>query len=470
MEQTSEMQSGQGDKTSELDLSDEQFDEIVEIICEIDDPIELCECVYSTIESLLWRETDRDLLNAFSEKVGEVIGDIPFEAPAKDRETAIRDAARASLAILRNAREMRASRQSSETAPVAEEKTASSDDDEFYYLPPNLAHLLKHVEYTSPAPLEPMQKFETFRQLYETAIINKINNTLVFFHKQCDSTFRDLPRPFILSPAFSKNLQKAIEALIFPHIDSNHQVHILTPGVDWTNIDTQTFWTNRNTQLVRRKIRQLWARAWDELKLVKTAGEDGVAIAQIKENTKLLRSLLAPTTEDEYDIPRIANREILFFESMIDTPEDWLDSMNAIWQRCQDLYEQEIDPRVFQQKAREGALRDNILLACKEFPEQWGDFLVLLCHYVFPRISTRFLEQFTASLGTTDALREQRMPYLMRYLRLARINPKIKARELKEEEAWRSQSLELRNFLTGRAESKDLLHNKRVKSVSPNGV
>jgi len=450
MEPGSKMRDGNSPNLPEPDLPDEPLDEIIDVISEIDDAKELADCVFSALESLLRREAEQDLLNSLSESVGEIIGDLPFEAPEEALQIAVRTAARACIAILQTAYEARRPRHQAEDEDQSGSAPIKDEDEAYYYLPPNLAHLLKRLEYTSPILPEPMKDFETFQQLYETAILRHIDSILIFFQKTNESIYRELPPPFILSPAFATNFKKAIETLIFPFIGNSKQVRILAPGVDWTRIDTQTFWTDRNTHLIRRKILQLWARAWDDLKLITSAGEDG-----INENTKLLRSLLAPLSPRDYDLPRITNREILIFESLLEIPADWQENMADIWRRCQDLYEQEKDPRIFQQKAREGALRDGILTAFKEFPEQWSDFLVLLCHYVFPRVSTGFLEQFTASLGTSNADRERRMPYLMRYLRQVQMTPEIKAREAREEEELKIQAQHLRNFLTGRVENKE---------------
>jgi hypothetical protein len=450
------MRDKNGPEPTEPDFASESLEEIIEVIAEIDDPKELCECVFSALESMLRRESDRLLLNSLSESVGEIIGDLPFDDSPEVLQAAVRTSARACIAILRTAHDSRLPRPAPDDEGRSDEDAAAVEGEEaYYFLPPNLAHLLKRLEYTAPTLPEPITVFETFQQLYEAAILRKIDSVLIFFQKKNGSIVRELPPPFILSPAFANNLKDAIERLIFPFIGNSKQVRILAPGVDWTKIDSQTFWTDRSTHLIRRKILQLWLRAWDDLKLITSAGEDGLNVVQIKENTKLLRALLAPSSPGDYDLPRVTNREILIFESLLETPDDWLESMTDIWRRCQDLYEQEKDPRIFQQKAREGAFRDGILAAFKEFPEQWSDFLVLLCHYVFPRVSTGFLEHFSASLGTSEADRERRMPFLMRYLRQVRMNPAIKTRELGEEEELKKQAQELKNFLTGRAPNKE---------------
>jgi hypothetical protein len=443
------------EEATEQELPAKLLDEIVQIISEIEDPKELCECTFSTLETMLQRKDDSALLTSMSVSVGEIIGAIPFDAPAKALKIAVRGAALACADLLLTARDRRAPRPTSEDQSRPEGEAVTAEDAEYYYLPPHLAHLLKRIEYTSPPLPEPKKGFATFRQLYEAAILDRIDNVLIFFQKKRENIVRELPPPFILSTAFSVNLKKAIETLIFPFIGNNKQISILAPGGGWPRIDTQSFWTDPDTKLIRRKILQLWSRGWQDLKMNETPGKTTLKTLKISDNTRALRDLLSPSPPGLYDIPRISNLEIDLIASILELPDDWQEIMTNIWQRCQDLYEQEKDPRVFQQKAREGALRDGILVAIKEFPEQWNDFLVLLCHYVFPRLNTRFLEEFSASLGTTEAAREQRMPYLMRYIRQARAKPAIKLRESKEEEEWRSQAQELSDFLSGRATTDD---------------
>lgn len=445
---------GRDEEVAERDLPTKLLDEIFETIRGIEDPKELCECTFSTLEIMLQRKADGGLLVSLSESVGEVIGNIPFDAPAKTLQIAVRAAASACVTLLIVARDKRAVRQESggEDHPDSETTVA---DEEYYYLPSHLAHLLRRVDYTSPPLPEPKKGFSTFQELYETAILDRIDGALTFFQKKREGTIRELPPPFILSPAFSSNLKIAIKTIIFPFIENNKQIHILTSDGACLRIDTQSFWTDPDTKLIRRKILQLWKRGWSDLKFSDAPVKDELKTSQPSDNVKKLKNLLFPPQKEMYDIPNIGNNEINIIESIIELPDDWQKVTEDIWHRCQDLYEQEKDPRVFQQKARSGALRDGILAAVKEIPEQWSDFLVLLCHYVFPRINTRFLEDFSTCLGTTEAVREQAMPYLMRYLRQARALPAIRIRELKEEEEWRNQAQELSNFLTGRAAKSD---------------
>jgi len=97
-------------------------------------------------------------------------------------------------------------------------------------------------------------------------------------------------------------------------------------------------------------------------------------------------------------------------------------------------------------------LRDNLLAAFQRFPDQWGDFLILACHRMFPRISTLFLESFVTNVGRNDAEREVHLPYTVRTLRQARLDPSIREAELAEEEQWQEEMERLRKYLRGAGE------------------
>ncbi len=207
---------------------------------------------------------------------------------------------------------------------------------------------------------------------------------------------------------------------------------------------------NHLTRQLEQCILQGWTQGWDDLRLVEVK-KDGLKVLQVKDATKALRDMLQPSIAPAaYDIPKISNREIDTFQSLLDPANDWWEKLNGAWRVCHDLYEQEKDPRIFQQKAREGAFRDNLLAAFNRFPPEWVDFLVLACHRVFPRVSTSFLESFATNLGRNEVEREAHIPYTIRYLRQAREDPDIFDRERLEEYEWTMKMKELSDYLAHR--------------------
>ncbi|HIJ37692.1 MAG TPA: hemerythrin family protein [Rhodospirillaceae bacterium] len=328
-------------------------------------------------------------------------------------------------------------------------RRAQRNRDVEYQLPPYLSHLLQRLEYFVPELPPPSSDYTSFDKLCEAAICRRIDKVLVFFHRSNPEVVRELPIFFLGSPEFAAKFREAVSKLVFPVIWESRQVRMMSTSFDWTGVDDENFWDHLKP-ILKETILNAWAEGWDQLKLVENRKEDGTKVLQVKEQTKLLRSILQPSDPSVYDLPKIANREIETFKSLLDTATDWWAKLNSAWQIVTDIYEQEKDPRVFQQKAREGALRDNLLEVFNRFPEIWGDFLVLACHRIFPRISTTFLESFTTNFGRNEKEREAYVPYTMRYLEQVRAHPEIRTRERKEEEQWQEQMKQLRNYLSGR--------------------
>lgn len=333
-------------------------------------------------------------------------------------------------------------------APVAAER---GREDVEYSLPPHLAHLLKRIEYDIPNLPPPHGRFESFELLCEAAICRRIDAMLVFFQRSNSDIARELPPLFIASPVFAARLRQALCTFIIPEILSNRQVRMFATRFDWTAADTQTFWEHAPAPLVEA-MRERWSYAWDQLVLVERSRDDGSTVWQVKDTTKQLRLMLQPPDDEAYDLPRVGNQEIEVFRSLFQTDLALLTKLVRSWRKCHDLYEQELEPRVFQQRAREGAFRDTLLQVFHELPDHWGEFLVLTCYRVFHRMTTQFLERFATNFGRTDDERRAYMPYLMRTLAQARDIPEIRQRERLEEAEWQAQHQELQNIFKGISE------------------
>ncbi len=329
---------------------------------------------------------------------------------------------------------------------VEVQKTA----DVVYDLPPEFAHLLQPFSCKVPELPPPESDFTRFEDLCQAAIRHRIERVLVFFQRGNPEVRRALPPPFLASAEFAGKFHAAVAQLILPAILSSRQIKMMSTNIDCTGLDTDSFWEVL-PPILKDHILACWRAAWDDLRLLPGKKADGTRIWQVKEETRALRALLEPSDPAAYDLPRIANREIDLFTSLLDTVTDWWGQLNRCWDIVEDIYEQEKDPRIFQDKARVGALRDNLLAAFETFPEQWGDFLVLACHRMFPRISSLFLERFTHNVGHNEAERELHLPYTVRYLRQVRAHPDIRAEEEREEEAWQAEMEQLRLYLKGRS-------------------
>lgn len=437
---------------------DARFGKLMKSLPHISDPHMLSDTAFSMLEMMLRRTYDEALLRALSEVMGEVISRIDFDGSMEEIRAETQQAARKCVTILQTAKEKRRPRSA---FPVNEEKDggqagsggartsdADGDKDVEYWLPPNLAHLLKRIEYTIPTLPPPQTNFKDFDSLCEAAIERRIDKVLVFFQRNNPAAIREIPPFFLASEEFAHKFHVEIRRFIYPQFRNSRQVRLLSTTLDLSKVDDENFWDHLMPEL-RDKLLSVWQQAWEDLKLIEAKKEDGTNVAQIKAATKQLRDVLQPSTPMAYDLPRIGNLEIDVFTSLLDTSQDWWATLNEQWKCFQDIYEQEMDPRVFQQQAREGALRDSLLATFKDLPEQWCDFQVLLCHRVFPRINTGFLKAFIVNMGLTEDERRRRAPYLMRYLEQVREHPEIASREAREGAEREAETAKLRNYLKG---------------------
>jgi len=318
-----------------------------------------------------------------------------------------------------------------------------------YLLPSYLEHLTRRLEYNIPEMPPPESGFTDFDKICEAAIHRRIDKVLLSFQRSNPDIIRELPHNFMQSKEFAWKFHEVVSKLISPSIMNSRQIRALAGNFDLSKMDTENFWRHL-TGVVKEAIKDSWAESWDQFKLIESRKSGDVKVMLVKDRTKILRSMLQASNDVDYDLPKIGNREIEIFKSLLDPYNDWWLRLNKIWSIIHDVYEQEKDPRVFQQKAREGALRDSLLDAFDHIPELWGDFLILACHYVFPRISTQFLESFATNFGRNEKAREAYIPYTLHYLREVRLHPVIRLRENNEEAVWQDQVNQLRSYLTGR--------------------
>jgi hypothetical protein len=420
-------------------LLEPRFRGMVKLLPEMDDPKQLCEAVYALLESILQRDDEQSLLTTLSEVVAEIIGRIPFDGPPDQVQRETRRSASACLRVLQAAYEKRAvGRQE------CKEENQKSKDLE-YWLPPHLAHLLARIDYRTPDLPAPQKGYPTVDALCEAAISRRMERVLTFLQRNNPACKRRLPPIFLFSEEFAGKIKNAVSKFIFPVMRQNRQLRVLEGSMDASKLDTDTFWNHVDDSL-RNKLSTGWRHAWSNLRL----GDDALIDAEkINPQTLALRAMLKPSSPAAYDIPVVGNREIEVFVSLFDVHVDWWEQLTAKWKAIHDFYEQEKDPRIFQQQAREGALRDGLIRLFEELPEEWSDFMVLLCYRVFPRIDIHFVEAFVQNLGWNEAARERRAPYLMRFLKQARNTPGILAAEHEQELAWKAQTKQLHTYLKG---------------------
>ena len=327
-----------------------------------------------------------------------------------------------------------------------EERQSKRNSDVEYHLPPHLEHLLKRIEFVTP-DLPPVEgNFPSFPALCEAAIFRRLDRVLLFFHRHNSDLRRELPPLFLSSAKFREKFHDALRKLVFPLLWDSRQVRLASSSLDLAQIDSENFWT-RIEPTLRAEIMHWWRLSWTNMRPIagKTTA-DGRGVLKVKDDLKQLREMLQPDDPADYDLPKIGQRELDIFSSLLDVETDWWSKLNLAWIIFVDLYEQEKDPRVFQQQAREGALRDFMLESFSKFPTEWLDFILLACHACFPRVTSQFLDSFTRNY----AKREQTLPFTMRYIELVAETPEIRYREIQTDDVYQRQREELRKFLANR--------------------
>lgn len=297
-----------------------------------------------------------------------------------------------------------------------------------------VADVEKPTTIQSP-PAPPPESFGTFRELFPAALRYRLCCLTRFFQRANTEFKRELVRPFLLTPEFETRLMTVIDTIIVPKMFAlSRNLSTLETSRRWDQVTTASFWAViGENEKTRFGLVAAWEEAWNSCKQreILRKGEGGetkkvlVALPELKQ----IREVMTPEHPDVYDIPPIRNREIDLFISML-TDFD-LYRLEYCFTKLRQMYEQELDRRWYQDRARSGALRDSLLEAIDAFPDRTGDFLALLCYYCFPNTDLVFLEKFTHNKGANHAARVERLPYLMRFLAGEAV-PAVREQEIRE--------------------------------------
>lgn len=289
------------------------------------------------------------------------------------------------------------------------------------------------IEVPPPQPVV----CDSFTEVFPAAMTWRLRQVLTFFQRRNPDLQRELPVPFLLSPDFDSRFEATMRDQIAPSmLRQGRTITVLETQRQWARASTKDFWAFIAEDDKRReRIVTAWDAAWTAMRQQRTTKEDK-ATGKVREvwvampALKDVRERLAPPTPDAYDIPPIRNRELELFASLLFEFNPL--ALENAWVKLRQLYEQEMDRRWYQDKARQGALRDSLLDVFSTLPDCSGEFMVILCYFCFPHINLHFLERFTHNKGSTAAEREQKVPYLMRFLSHERV-PAIRQEELQAE-------------------------------------
>lgn len=256
-----------------------------------------------------------------------------------------------------------------------------------------------------------------FDALFAAALRYKVGLAVTFFQRWNPRVFRRVPTPFLLSTAFGANLDRVIEQMIAPAMLHSRTMRHLGTLYRWAEIDSIKFWEVAAEGGHMAAIKKAWELAWDEFRPTRVKQRTAQGEKTVLRAGAELRTLREMLCSDKYALPEIRSREIDLFISFLE-PDATRQSLEHVWTRLRQLYEQELDRRFYQDQARAGALRDSLLECFLPFSARTAEFLSLLCYRNFPYLTMAFLLTFTTNHGSTEQARRQNIPFLMWFLDL----------------------------------------------------
>lgn len=256
-----------------------------------------------------------------------------------------------------------------------------------------------------------------FEKIFGAALRYKVSLTATFFQRWNPRVFRRISTPFLLSTNFGGALDKVIEEKIVPIMLESRTIRHLGTLHRWSETDSVGFWKLAEEGDHLKAIRKEWQVAWDRFRPTKVTQKKGLEEKTVLRAGPDLRWLRETLQSDKYALPEIRSREIDLIASFIE-PDATREMLEWAWTRLRQLYEQELDRRFYQDKARTGALRDSLLECFMPFSPRTAEFLALLCYRNFPYLTLSFVEAFTHNHGSNEKERIKNIPFLMWYLRL----------------------------------------------------
>jgi hypothetical protein len=264
---------------------------------------------------------------------------------------------------------------------------------------------------TVPPP--PPELHPEFDRVLAAALKHKVGQILTFFQRWNPRVFRQMPQPFLLSTGFGAALDKAIDEVIAPAMLESRTVRHIGTLYRWAEIDSVKFWEVAAEGGHVEALKKSWHAVWDEMR-PQAVQKGDKKVLRAGPQLLRLRKMLA---SEQYAMPEIRTREIDLFASFIE-PDCTRRDLESAWTKLRQIYEQELDRRFYQDKARTGALRDSLLDCFEPFSPRTAEFLALLCYRNFPYLTLGFLIAFTLNHGSDVAARQKRIPFLMWFLDL----------------------------------------------------
>ncbi len=274
-----------------------------------------------------------------------------------------------------------------------------------------------------PAP-QPKDRCDDFRELLAEAIWMRVSAVITFFQRHNPRLDRQPLRLFIFSPDFGARFEQVIRKAIIPAMMKSRPVNVFGEKRTWSTVAPSEFWTllSRDEDNLFRAV---WLNSWTTAieqatasprqQAAKSAGGDSRKTTG-KTSTKNLGKWLASHPDDQipYLLPPLSGDLASLFASLLYDLER--NTLEVQWTPLRQLYEQELDRRIYQDRARYGAFRDRLLEILERLPPRLGELMAVLCYYNFRRMSLTFLRDFVRNKGVNQFEWRDSMPLLMFFL------------------------------------------------------
>jgi hypothetical protein len=268
-----------------------------------------------------------------------------------------------------------------------------------------------------------------FQPALAAALRYKVGQTLTFFQRWNPRVFRKMPQPFLLAIPFGAALDKAIAEMVVPAMLESRTVRHVGTLYRWDETDSVKFWEVMAKDGHLEGLKKSWHAAWEDIRPQQAKKKTPEGEKTVLRAGPLLVKFREMLTSDKYAMPAIGTREIDLFASWIE-PDCTRQDLENAWTKLRQIYEQELDRRFYQDKARTGALRDSLLECFEPFTPRTAELLALLCYRNFPYLTLNFLIAFTQNHGFDDASRKKRIPYLSWFLELPEAESAAEADEV----------------------------------------
>jgi len=268
-----------------------------------------------------------------------------------------------------------------------------------------------------PAPMT----CQTFEDLVTQALIFKVKLITGFFQRRNPLVMRGVKVPYLLSAAFEDRFCKVIKEIIVPMMFRQKALSSMASAKPWRTISTAALWLKPDLHDGAVKVVKAWEDVWARLHQAEHAKTNppDVKLSESEQHAmnrhqqtllEIQHMLMGP----EYAMPRLTLVQLKVFKTFLTNFDRTV--MEQVWKGLRQTYEQELDRRPYQEKARHGALRDSFLASFDLCGKSIGEMLVILSYYSFPKMSLHWLELFAFNLGGSREERLHEIPLLTRFL------------------------------------------------------